>query len=258
MSLGGDDEMTEPSIIVAATLAGLLGALIGSLLTVVAWRVPQGVLLLSGRSSGGAVAPRLWADIPVLRLFSRQKSADAHDGIAVPTPVLEVLTGALFAIMAWRFGVSWVLPAYLLLAAMAVLLSVIDFQHRRLPDVIVGPFAVAAVFLLVLASWGEGSWWPLLRATVGAVILFVMYLVLALISPTSMGMGDVKLAGVLGLLLAFLSWRTLILGAAGAFVLVALVGIMLLVARKADRRTMVPFGPAMSTAALAAVILVVQ
>ncbi|HEY5150385.1 MAG TPA: hypothetical protein VIJ23_11285 [Mycobacterium sp.] len=79
-------------------------------------------------------------------------------------PVLELVTAVLFALTTARFGVSWPLPAYLTFAAAAVLLAVVDLQHRRLPNVLVGPFAVVALGLLTLASWGLGEWQPLLRA----------------------------------------------------------------------------------------------
>jgi len=148
-----------------------------------------------------------------------------------------------------------VLPAYLLLATTGVLLGVIDLQHQRLPNVIVAPFAVGSVLLLTLAALGSGAWESLARALVGGVALFVVYLVLALISPASLGMGDVKLAGVLGLLMAYLSWRALFYGAAGAFVISALIGIAILITRRGHRRTQLPFGPSMLLAALIAVLL---
>jgi leader peptidase (prepilin peptidase)/N-methyltransferase len=82
----------------------------------------------------------------------------------------------------------------------------------------------------------------------------VLYLVLALISPASLGMGDVKLAGVLGLLMAYMSWRTLLYGATGAFVISAVIGIGILVTRRGNRRTQLPFGPSMLLAALVAIV----
>ena len=99
----------------------------------------------------------------------------------------------------------------------------------------------------------RGTWESLLRALLGAAISFAVYLVLALISPSSLGMGDVKLAGVLGLYLGYLGWRTLILGAVGGFVIAALIGLVLLAMRRVTLRTQVPFGPPMLAAALVAV-----
>lgn len=242
-------------IVASIVIAAFLGALVGSVLTVVAWRVPQGLTLRSAGAADGAAQPVLWVDVPLLRILPWREPARRRDTIAVRPPVLELVTAVLFVVMVWRFGLSWTLPAYLTLAAMAVLLSVIDLQHRRLPDAVVGPFAVAAVLLLALAALGQGAWQPLVRAIVGAVVLFVVYLILALISPGGLGMGDVKLAGVLGLYLAYVSLRTLILGAAGGFVIAALVGIVLLAARRVRGRTLVPFGPPMLLSAVTAVVV---
>ncbi len=242
--------MLVTSIVVAA----LLGALIGSMLTVLAWRVPRGLPVRAGLSAEGAEQSALWRDAPLLHISARG-NGQWQGVVAVRPPVLEVITGALFALTVLRFGLSWTLPAYLTLAAASVLLSVIDLQHQRLPDVIVGPFAVAASALLTVAAFGEGTWEPLVRALAGGAILFAFYLILALISPGGLGMGDVKLAGVLGMYLAYLSWRTLILGAAGGFVIAALVGIGLMAARRASRDSMVPFGPSMLLAAMGAVFI---
>jgi leader peptidase (prepilin peptidase)/N-methyltransferase len=246
-----DDDLIGTWVSVAA----LFGALIGSLLTVIAWRIPRGLALWSDRSATGAARPSFWVDVPLLRIRSGRVPGGGSDGIAVRPPLLELVTGALFAVVVLRVGVSWTLPAYLVLAAMAVLLSVIDLQHSRLPDAVVVPFAVAALLLLALSAEGQGTWQAFVRALVGAVILFVLYLILALISPSSLGMGDVKLAAVLGLYLAYSGWRTLMWGAAGGFVIAALAGIVLLAVRRVGRRTMVPFGPAMLLAAVAAVAL---
>ena len=153
------------------------------------------------------------------------------------------------------FGWSSTLPAFLTLAAASVLLSVIDLQHQRLPNAVLGPWAVAALALLLVDTMARGTWESLLRALLGAAISFAVYLVLALISPSSLGMGDVKLAGVLGLYLGYLGWRTLILGAVGGFVIAALIGIVLLAMRRVTLRTQVPFGPPMLAAAIVAVAL---
>ena len=241
--------------VMPAIVAMALGALVGSVLTELAWRIPRGRPMRSARSTNGAEMPGLWADTALFTIGARRNQQGRRGFVAVRSPVLELITGALFAAMALCFGLSWTLPAYLTLAAASVLLAVVDLQHHRLPDVIVGPFAAAALALLTVAAFGQGTWEPLVRALAGAAILLTCYLILALISPGGMGMGDVKLAGVLGLYLAYLSWRALILGAAGGFVIAAVVGIGLLATHRAGRETMVPFGPAMLLAAMTAVII---
>jgi leader peptidase (prepilin peptidase)/N-methyltransferase len=243
-------------------VAAVLGLAAGSAISVVAWRIPQGFPLRAGSTADGAELTAMGVDVPLLRVLPRQPAilrAAAAPGrgpaVAVRPPLLELLTCGLFAVMVLRFGVSWTLPAYVFLAAAAVLLAVIDLQHLRLPNVIVGPLAVLTPILLVVAAVGQGTWEPLSRAAIGGVALFFVYLILALISPSGLGMGDVKLAGVLGWYLAYLSWRTLIYGAAGGFVISALVSVVLLATRRVDRRAHLPFGPSMLLAAVLAVIV---
>ena len=237
-------------------IAALLGVLVGSVLTVAAWRVPRDTGPASDTRAEGARDNGLLRDIPILHPSSWRTARDpATSHVAVRFPVLELATAALFGWMWVLFGWSWTLPAYLTLAAAAVLLTVIDLQHQRLPNAVMGPWAVAALALLLADAVARGTWESLLRALLGAAISFAVYLVLALISPSSLGMGDVKLAGVLGLYLGYLGWRTLILGAVGGFVIAALVGIVLLAMRRVTLRTQVPFGPPMLAAAIVAVAL---
>jgi leader peptidase (prepilin peptidase)/N-methyltransferase len=154
-------------------------------------------------------------------------------------------TGAVFALTAWRLGPVWELPAFLVLAATAVLLAVVDLQHRLLPNRVLLPAFGAGAILLTGAAVLEEEWSALLRAGLGAVVLFAVFLVLALISPRSLGMGDVKLAGLLGLYLGWLGWGAVVVGAAAGFVVQALVAMLLLAGRRIGLRSELPFGPAM-------------
>lgn len=169
-------------------------------------------------------------------------------------PLLAAATAALFALVALVLGLSWELPAYLFFAAVAVVLTVIDLRHHLLPNAVVLPALGIGFLLLALAAAGENAWGALLRAVLGALTLFVLYLVLALISPAGLGMGDVKLAAVLGLFLGFQSWGALFVGALLASVFGALVGLAVLTSRRGGLRSDVPFGPSMLAGALVAVV----
>ncbi|MCW2700254.1 MAG: peptidase prepilin type [Blastococcus sp.] len=164
---------------------------------------------------------------------------------AVRPPVVEIGTALLFALVALRFGSSWELPAYLFLAGSAVLLAVIDLQHHKLPNRVVLPSIAVGAVLLTGAAAGEQAWPALLRAGGAGTVLFAVYLVLALISPRSLGMGDVKLAALLGLYLGWLGWGAVVLGAAAGFAVQALVALVLLAGRRVSLRGELPFGPAM-------------
>jgi leader peptidase (prepilin peptidase)/N-methyltransferase len=126
-----------------------------------------------------------------------------------------------------------------------VLLAVIDLEHRLLPNRIVGPAAAAGACLLAVAAVAGGDVHGLVRAALGAVVLFLVYLVLALLAPSGLGMGDVKLAGVLGVYLGWLGWGAVAFGAMAGFVVQAVVALVLLATRRIGLRGELPFGPAM-------------
>ncbi|MCA0143725.1 A24 family peptidase [Blastococcus sp. LR1] len=172
---------------------------------------------------------------------------------AVRFPVLELVTAALFALTALRFGAAWELPAYLLAVGAGVLLTVIDLRHKLLPNRVVLPAIGGTAALLLLAAAVDGAWDQLLRALLAAALLFLLYLAMALISPRSLGMGDVKLVALLGLLLGWVGWAAVLLGAYGGFVVQATVVLALLVTRRVGRKTQLPLGPAMLLGAAAVI-----
>jgi leader peptidase (prepilin peptidase) / N-methyltransferase len=180
-------------------------------------------------------------------------TAQGSDDVAVRRPLVELGTAVLFVLVALRFGAAWELPAFLFLAGAAVLLAVIDLQHRLLPNRVVVPSVGIGAGLLVLAALLGGDWPALLRSGLGAVVLFAVFLVLALVSPRSMGMGDVKLAGLLGLYLGWIGWGAVVVGAAAGFVVQAAAALVLLAGRRIGMRGELPFGPAMLVGAALAI-----
>lgn len=162
-------------------------------------------------------------------------------------------TAALFMVMAWRFGASWLLPALLFLSAAGVVLSRIDLQFRILPNRVIFPALGAGAALLLLDAAVNQRWANMAVAFAGSAATFVIYLILALISPRGMGMGDVKFSALLALPLGYLSLGQLVLGVSLGFVLGALAGGVLLLAGLAGRKTHVPFGPSMFAGCIAAV-----
>jgi leader peptidase (prepilin peptidase) / N-methyltransferase len=203
-------------------------------------------------SCGGSIRNR--HNVPVLGwLLLRGKCYDCKAPISARYPLVEAATGVLFAAVTWRMlaiDMPWALAAFLYLAAAGLALAMIDIDVKRLPDRIVLPsYAIVAV-LLTVAALGEHDWWPLGRAAMGAVAMFAFYFALAFAYPAGMGFGDVKLAGVLGALMGYLSWSALIVATFGAFLLGAIVGVTLILASHGGRKTAIPFGPFMIGAAL--------
>jgi leader peptidase (prepilin peptidase)/N-methyltransferase len=241
-----------PGLVVG--MCALLGLMIGSFLNVVAHRVPRGESVVSPPSACPHCGEPIRArhNLPVLGwLLLRGQCYDCGAAISARYPLVEVGTGALFALAGWHFSDRPVLlAAYLTFAALAVALTLIDLDVHRLPNAIVLPAYPLLAVLLALDSDGN----DLLRAGVGAAVLFAFFLTIAMAAPGSMGFGDVKLAGVVGGMTAYLSWGAALTGAFGAFVLGALAGMLLMVGRRAGRRTAVPFGPFMLVAAWGSIL----
>ncbi|MCI0140203.1 A24 family peptidase [Arthrobacter bambusae] len=166
-----------------------------------------------------------------------------------------VVTAALFALMTVRFGLSPALPAYLLLGVLAVQLSRLDVAHHLLPNPLVLILLSAGLVLLTTSSVLVPDWPALLRAAVGGGILFLGYLILGLISPGGLGMGDVKLAAPLGMYLGYLGWTQLFYGGLLGFVVGGVMTVLLLLLKRGAKPTEVPHGPAMFAAAIGVVLL---
>ncbi|MBR22657.1 MAG: prepilin peptidase [Microcella pacifica] len=241
-------------------LAGVLGAVVGSFLNVVIHRVPAGLSVVRPPSACPVCSSpvRAYDNVPVLSwLVLRAKCRDCGAPISARYPLVELGTAAAFVVVAAMLGPQLVigtavlpliaelvvLLALLYLAAVSIALAAIDLDVHRLPNSIVLPTYLVGGVTLTVAAISTGDLVSLARAAAGAGILFAFYLVLALIAPRGMGMGDVKLAGVLGLFLGWFGWEALAVGALAAFLLGGLYGVILILARRARRTTGIPFGP---------------
>ncbi|CAB4886687.1 MAG: prepilin peptidase [Actinobacteria bacterium] len=145
----------------------------------------------------------------------------------------------------WRFGLDWILPAYLYFAALSSLLAVIDLASKRLPNPLTLSAYPITAALLAVAAMAEGARQPIVRAVVSGAVLLLVFLVLHLISPAGMGLGDVKLAGSMGMVLGWISPAAVLWGTAAGFVIAAAVSLALLAIGRATRKSDVPFGPSM-------------
>jgi leader peptidase (prepilin peptidase)/N-methyltransferase len=170
-------------------------------------------------------------------------------------PRLALVTALLCAVLAAATGTRPEVGVWLLLVPVGVLLAVVDFRVRRLPDVLTLPLAAAALALLGLVALvpEHAGHWP--TAALGALALGGGYFVLWLVNPGGMGFGDVKLALGTGAVLGWYGWPTVMLGTLAGFLLGALYGGALVVARRAGRKTAIPFGPFLITGAYAGLLI---
>lgn len=193
----------------------------------------------------------LLADALVRRALP-QLASGASTRLRITT---AAVTFVLSALLAWRFGNTAELPAYVLLGIFAVPLARIDIVHHLLPNRLVGALLGTGLALLGLAALASGAAGDLLRAAAGSGILFLFYLILALTSKNGLGMGDVKLAAPLGLYLGYLGWSQLFYGGALAFVAGGLASVVLVLKNRGNKPQEVAYGPSMLAAGLAIILL---
>jgi leader peptidase (prepilin peptidase)/N-methyltransferase len=167
---------------------------------------------------------------------------------------LELVTSAVVALLLWRFAGLPDAPAYAFAGVLGVALAAIDLAVQRLPDRLTLSLYPGLVALFGFATVVNGNPAGLLRALLGGLVLGGSYLVLAIVSRGQLGGGDVKLAGALGIALGWLGWPTLLAGAAAGFVLMGLVSLLLLLARRVTLQQAVSFGPFMLGGALLAIL----
>lgn len=166
-----------------------------------------------------------------------------------------LVSAILLAALGVRVHPPLVLAAACALAVCTVPLGFIDAAVKRLPDLLTGAAYAATGLFLILAAAVGGHWGALGRAALGGLALAGVYLVLLLISPSGMGLGDVKLAASLGTMLAWTSWNLLLLGGFAGFALAAIYSVALLATGRATRKQQIPFGPFMIAGAFLAVLL---
>ncbi len=227
------------------------GALIGSFLNVVIHRLPAGENVATGRSKcpGCGAQIRAFDNIPIVSWsILRGRCRDCGAPIAWRYPAVELLTAVVFALIVGVAGADEDLILELPFAAALVACAGIDLEHHIIPNKILAPLAV---FGVAGAAVIDPDMLPeLLIAGAGA---FLFLLLAALAYPAGMGMGDVKLAGVMGLFLGLRVVPALLF----AFVAGTVIGVAIM-ARKGTaegRKTGVPFGPFLALGAILALLV---
>jgi leader peptidase (prepilin peptidase) / N-methyltransferase len=236
----------------------VLGLLIGSFLTVVVDRVPDGRSVISPGSACGACGLELGPRdlVPVVSwLLLRGRCRQCRVSIGIEPVVLELVTAALFGLLASKLGLRWALPGFFIYAAGLVGLSAIDVRTKRLPRKIIYVTAALGVPFLVIDSLVRGDERRLVMMFAGASIALLFMGLVYLASRGGMGDGDVRLAPLLG---AYLGWQGLVLvpvGLFAGFMLGAVIGVAMMGLGKAGRKTALPFGPFLAAGALAAIFI---
>ena len=230
-------------------LAAPLGLMIGSFLNVVAYRLPRGESLVKPASHcttcGEPVKP--WDNIPVVSwLVLRGRCRGCGEHISARYPMIEAITAVVFAAIVLVNGLDADLVVELPFAAMLIAVAGIDLEHRIIPNKIVVPMAVFGIAATAAVRPDF-----LVEALIAGAAAFTFMFVIALVHPKGMGMGDVKLAGVMGVYLGLSVVPGLLLG----FLTGSLVGVAILAKHgAAGRKRGVPFAPFLALGGLVALL----
>ena len=193
-----------------------------------------------------------WLAAVTVRLATRDDSAVPSRRRVATTAVLAAAALAAGPALAGprpaAAALSW-------LGGAAVVLAGVDLASHRLPDRVLLPAAAAGAAALAADAAVTGSWPALLRAVAAAGLTFAVAAGAAAVSPEGLGFGDVKLLGLLGLLLGWAGWGVLLGGVLLGLVLGAVGSLLLLATRRAGWRTAVPFGPPLLAGAYLALAL---
>ncbi|GAC1312123.1 MAG: A24 family peptidase [Acidimicrobiales bacterium] len=238
-------------------MCGLLGLCVGSFLNVVIYRVPRRESVVRPRSKCPTcetpIAER--DNIPVVSwLLLRGRCRSCKSRIRARYPLVELASAALFVAAGIHFSHSWALPAYCVFFASLLAITVIDFDHFIIPNRVIYPTLFITAPLLLAAAALGGDWVRAEHAAMGGVAGFVALFAVHVISPRGMGFGDVRLAGVIGMMLGWLGLAFVALALFLSFLLASVIGIGLMVTRIKGRKEAVPFGPFMAAGALIAAL----
>lgn len=229
--------------------AALFGLLIGSFLNVVAWRLPRGESLIKPRSKcpGCGTQLKAYDNVPVFSwLVLRGRCRGCGEKISARYPVVEAVTALLYAgVVAAEYDDALKCALGIAMVTFLVPIAVIDLDLKRIPNALTGPAAILAV---VIGAVFDPSFLP--EQLISGVAAMTFFLVPAMLSKKGMGMGDVKLAAVLGLFLG----RSVAPALFFALILGVVVGVAVIASQgmTEGRRVKIPFGPFMAVGAVIA------
>jgi len=243
-----------PSPAFEATLVGLLGLIIGSFLNVCIYRLPRGLSPVKPRSGCTKCGHMLawYENVPILSyLVLRGRCRKCGEPISPMYPIIEAITGAMFLAGYLLYGPGPLLAVRLLFGCAMIVLFVIDLQHRILPNVITLPGIVVGFLCSVLV--GPGWQASLIGIAVGGGTLWAIAEIYYRIRhEEGMGMGDVKMLGMVG---AFLGWKLVLLTLVFASFSGTLVGIAVLLLKRGSMKYALPFGTFLAVGALFAAVV---
>lgn len=223
----------------------ICGLVIGSFLEVVIYRVPRKISIIKPGSYCPSCSGKIafYDNIPLISyILLRGRCRNCKVRISPKTFIIEILTGLLFVLNYFFFGLSIQTVIGIIFSSVLIAVSFIDIDLRIIPNVIVIPFTAVGLALNIYLN--PVRWWMPFAFSAGA---FTFMLIINLIYPKGMGMGDVKLSLMVG---AFLV-KSVIAGLFLGFLVGAIFGVAIIIKKRKMRQT-IPFGPFISIGSIIA------
>ena len=239
-------------------IAVVAGLLIGSFLTVVIDRVPRRVSIATPGSACGACNRRLTALdlVPVVSwVLLRGRCRTCGASIGIDALLVEIVTAGLFAVVMVEFDRPIVAAAHCVFVAGLVAQTAIDLRTKRLPREITYTTIAVGAPLLVIAAIVVDEPRRLWTALMGAAIATIVMAALYAVSRGGLGDGDVRFAPLLGVYLGWSNPGLALVGLFFGFVVGAVVGVVMMIAGRAGRRTALPFGPFLAVGSMVALFV---
>ncbi|RKD34591.1 prepilin peptidase [Thermohalobacter berrensis] len=224
--------------------------LIGSFLNVCIYRIPRGKSISYPPSHCPKCDTRLKPLdlIPVISyIFYRGKCRYCGEKISLQYPLIEILTAIIYILLFLKYGLTITFIKYATLSSLLLVISVIDYQHKIIPDKL-NIFGLITGFIFIsLYNFKIG----LINGTIGLLIGGGLFLLIAVLTKGAMGGGDIKLMAVIGL---WMGWKYIILISLLSFVFGAIISLLLLLFKIKDRKDYIPFGPFIALATFVTIL----
>jgi leader peptidase (prepilin peptidase)/N-methyltransferase len=238
----------------AVVVAPLFGALIGSFLNVVIYRLPLGksIVMPPSRCRNCDYLLQWYDNIPIVSwLFLGGRCRNCRTAVSIQYPIVELITAVLFGLVVWLTPPGALLATRLLLVCILIVLFGIDLEHQILPNAITLPGIAIGLLLSLIAPPG---WRDALIGTLlgGAVLYAIAWGYYLWRREEGMGMGDVKMLAMIG---AFLGWKAVLVTLVLSSFSGAIIGMILMAAQKGDMKLALPFGTFLAIGALAAMFV---